>query len=306
MNQIIYYNIAGKCVKICNNTNADFKKWLHSFKPFEIEDSKNHLEIHDVIIINLFINKFIDKHTFKKNVTSFEFPEISCSVECEEDKNSFLLKSTSGLEFENNEVVISEQKKGGDQISICFTNEKINHSFLSYSLWMALTINGLYNDILPFHSSVVVYKGEAILFLGESGTGKSTQKDLWLKNFENVFCLNDDSPFLSIKEGIPYVYGSPWSGKGGIYINKFYKIKAFIRVCQDSINKISLLSKIESFGSLYPSVPPFFHHFTKEEDLVCDFISKILGNTSVYKLQCKPENESALITMKALYSEYEK
>ena len=37
-----------------------------------------------------------------------------------------------------------------------------------------------------FHSSVVSYQGRAYMFLGQSGTGKSTHSSLWLKYIEGT------------------------------------------------------------------------------------------------------------------------
>jgi hypothetical protein len=62
-----------------------------------------------------------------------------------------------------------------------------------------------------FHSSVVSHQGKAYMFLGKSGTGKSTHSQLWLKYIDGTELVNDDNPVVRIIDGEARVYGSPWS-----------------------------------------------------------------------------------------------
>ncbi len=54
---------------------------------------------------------------------------------------------------------------------------------------------------------------EAVMFLGESGTGKSTHSRMWLENIEGSTLLNDDAPAVRISADGTTAYGTPWSGK---------------------------------------------------------------------------------------------
>ena len=47
-----------------------------------------------------------------------------------------------------------------------------------------------------FHSSVVSLEGYGYMFLGKSGTGKSTHSSLWLKHIEGTALVNDDNPVV--------------------------------------------------------------------------------------------------------------
>ena len=67
--------------------------------------------------------------------------------------------------------------------------------------------------MLKMHASVTVLNGEALLFLGVSGTGKSTHSRLWRKYVPGATLLNDDEPIVRVLEdGEVRVYGCPWSG----------------------------------------------------------------------------------------------
>ena len=56
-------------------------------------------------------------------------------------------------------------------------------------------------DTLAIHSSCIVYRDKAVLFLGESGTGKSTHTRLWRENIPEAVLLNDDSPMIRVEDG---------------------------------------------------------------------------------------------------------
>lgn len=70
-----------------------------------------------------------------------------------------------------------------------------------------------------FHASAIVYDGKAYLFTADSGVGKSTHTELWLKYAPDSFLLNDDKPIITQKDGVFYASGSPWSGKNDISEN---------------------------------------------------------------------------------------
>jgi len=148
------------------------------------------------------------------------------------------------------------------------------------------------------HSSVIIYNNRAILFLGESGTGKSTHTKLWLEHIHGSRLLNDDSPVVRIENDetnqlVPFVYGSPWSGKGRCHLNERYPVAAFVRLQQHPANQITKLSKLEAFGALYPSFPPAYLKDDYFEEQICGIISNIIMTTPVYRLQCLPDSTAA-------------
>lgn len=49
---------------------------------------------------------------------------------------------------------------------------------------------------VAIHSSVISLNDGAVLFLGESGTGKSTHTRLWREHIPGAELLNDDSPIV--------------------------------------------------------------------------------------------------------------
>lgn len=105
------------------------------------------------------------------------------------------------------------------------------------------------------HASCVVGSdGKAYLFLGRSGTGKSTHAALWLARDRKARLLNDDNPAMRMMpDGSIRVYGTPWSGKKSCYINESAPAGAIVKLSQARINHARLLNEIESFCTLLGS-----------------------------------------------------
>ena len=59
------------------------------------------------------------------------------------------------------------------------------------AMMMLYAFAGSQHHILLQHASVIKRKGKGYLFLGKSGTGKSTHSRLWLKYIDDTELLND-------------------------------------------------------------------------------------------------------------------
>ena len=92
-----------------------------------------------------------------------------------------------------------------------------------------------YNAMI-LHSSLVDFSGNGIVFTAPSGTGKSTQADLW-KKFKGAEILNGDRTIIR-KNANYEAYGSPYAGSSGIYKNKFVNLKAIVVLRQADENRI--------------------------------------------------------------------
>lgn len=93
---------------------------------------------------------------------------------------------------------------------------------LDHLLIFALSVAAVGKGILLIHASTIRYRGKAVMFLGESGTGKSTHSRMWLENIEGSTLLNDDAPAVRISADSTTAYGTPWSGKTPCYRAEHY------------------------------------------------------------------------------------
>ena len=156
-----------------------------------------------------------------------------------------------------------------------------------------------HNTVLA-HSSCVMYKGKAWMFLGKSGTGKSTHSRMWLSTLEDVILMNDDHPVIRINdEGLAIAYGSPWSGKTPCYKNVQAPVGGIIRIARAPYNKARRLSPIESYASLMTS----FSGMTWEKDLADGrdkTIQGIISRVPCWVMECLPDADAAVVCSKAV------
>ena len=106
-------------------------------------------------------------------------------------------------------------------IKVSLFGNKRNWVFgLNNAIMIAFAFSGAQKDLLLIHASVTMKDGKGYLFLGKSGTGKSTHSQLWLKHIPGTELLNDDNPAVRLINDEVIVYGTPWSGKTPCYKNK--------------------------------------------------------------------------------------
>lgn len=172
-------------------------------------------------------------------------------------------------------------------------SDNISLAVLRFGIWVMFGTVLLKHRAVAIHSSVIVACGHGILFLGESGTGKSTHTRLWRDNIEGAKLLNDDSPIVRIVEGEVRVYGSPWSGKTPCYKNEVYPVAGFCRLSRAPHNHIKRLSNLMAIGALLPSCPPIFAHDATLQDMICTTLGDIVRGTKSYHLECLPNREAA-------------
>lgn len=169
----------------------------------------------------------------------------------------------------------------------------ISLAILRFGIWVMFGTVLLKHNAVAIHSSVIVAKDCGVLFLGESGTGKSTHTRLWRENIEGAKLLNDDSPIVRVVDNEVRVYGSPWSGKTPCYKNEVYPMAGLCRLSQAPHNRITRLSNLMAIGALLPSCPPIFAHDATLQDMICTIVGDIVRGTRGYHLECLPNREAA-------------
>ncbi|MBR6492816.1 MAG: hypothetical protein IKT13_02665 [Paludibacteraceae bacterium] len=146
---------------------------------------------------------------------------------------------------------------------------------------------------LLFHSSVIVKDGVGMMFLGHSGTGKSTHSRQWLTAFEDASLLNDDNPVVRVKEdGEVRVYGSPWSGKTPCYKNEDVPVCALVQLAQAPENKIRPLRMTQAYPYILGSVSGL-KVLPEMMDSLYEAIAELLEKKPVYHLECLPNPDAA-------------
>ena len=149
----------------------------------------------------------------------------------------------------------------------------------------------LLHSAVSLHSSTVVKDGKAYMFMGRSGTGKSTHSRLWIEHL-GAALLNDDNPIVRIVDGKALVYGSPWSGKTPCYKDKSVPIAAMVRLAQAPENRFERKSEIEAFAILLPgcSVLRFDRNLYGN---LCETLIELAEMVCVGEMRCLPDMDAA-------------
>jgi hypothetical protein len=144
-----------------------------------------------------------------------------------------------------------------------------------------------------FHSATVSFEGKGYMFLGKSGTGKSTHARLWLQNLQGVELMNDDNPAVRIKaDGTATVYGTPWSGKTPCYKNVSAPLGGIVLLSQAPYNKITRLNGIGAYAAIVPSISGK-RWDSRIADGLHETENTLAGNIPVWHLDCLPDADAA-------------
>lgn len=149
-----------------------------------------------------------------------------------------------------------------------------------------------HNTVL-FHAAAVSLDGKGYMFLGKSGTGKSTHARLWIGNIPCTELMNDDNPAVRIKaDGTAVVYGTPWSGKTPCYRNICAPIGGIVLLSQAPYNKIVRLKGIGAYAAVVPSISG-----KRWDSLIADGLHEtenaLASGVPVWHLDCLPDADAA-------------
>ena len=149
----------------------------------------------------------------------------------------------------------------------------------------------LEHDAIVLHSSYVLHKGKAILFCAPSGTGKSTQADLWAKH-RGAEIINGDRALLRRTDGKFTANGVYYAGTSGICKNVTAPIAAIVMLGQAKENRICRISGAEAFLGLFRQ-SAYSKTVATDPGLAAGLLSDAAEKLPVIRLDCLPD-ESAV------------
>ena len=144
----------------------------------------------------------------------------------------------------------------------------------------------LKKDGFLLHSSVIQWQGRGILFSAPSGTGKSTQAELWHRE-RGAEILNGDRGLIRRTDSGFMVYGSPYAGTSGIIKDAAAPIGAIVVLSQAPENRVERLTAPEAFRRLYreSTVLSWDTDFT---DGITQLLADFVVSVPVFHLACTP------------------
>lgn len=149
------------------------------------------------------------------------------------------------------------------------------------------------------HSSyIITQRGEALLFSAPSGTGKSTQAELW-RSYAGAKVINGDRALVKAENGVT-ANGILFSGTSGISENVTAPLRALILLRQSEKNEIRSVSGKEAFMRLLPQCS----YYPDEEEnlrLVTGILAEIISAVPVYDFGCVPDESAVSALSEVLY-----
>ena len=277
------YKVAGHVFNVEADFNID--EFLDNYEPFAVETQ-------EPAIFTLNVVQGVAAPAYIEEVTqNEEGQQILCGRNLSgENMFDFQLrhKSTGVL------VCSTDYKSATVYVSDYMPRFCLNNSLM---VLFALATAGA--GTLLFHSAVISHEKHAYMFLGKSGTGKSTHARLWLKHIAGTDLLNDDNPVVRIVDNEIRVYGSPWSGKTPCYKNESYPLGGLVLLSQAPFNKISRISGIEAYIAIISSVSG-----KRWERWIADALhateNTLAKEAPVWHLECLPDEEAATLCFETI------
>lgn len=155
-----------------------------------------------------------------------------------------------------------------------------------------------YNGIL-LHSSCIVVDGMAYAFSADSGTGKSTHTQLWLKYFgDRAHMLNDDKPAIRLIDGKVYACGTPWSGK---YDYSSPEIAELAGICFLERSEDNWIRKADTGKAVFNIFSQTVRKLNADRmDMLFDVLEQIFAKVPLYEFGCNISREAVLTSYNAM------
>lgn len=155
------------------------------------------------------------------------------------------------------------------------------------------------NNGLLLHASLVEFEGRAVAFTASSGTGKSTQADLW-HEYLGAEIMNGDRAFIRRFDGEWRAYGSPWAGSSPYIKNVKAPLAGIVVLKQAPENRIRRLNAAEVTVYLYNNVRyPFWDEEATAASL--ETLDALIGEIPIFLLECRPDEGAVRITRDAIF-----
>ena len=212
-----YYKVAEHTFYVELPDNCPIFDEMGQYAPFATDES-------DHVIFSLHV---VDKENFPQT------DDVTTEMNQDDDGSQILAGHLHGhpyFEFQlwgrcAARMITDDQYQHADVLLVDEPLFGINNALM---VMYALSTANLQTAL--FHSSVVSCAGFGYMFLGKSGTGKSTHSSLWLKHINGTELVNDDNPVVRRMPDGFYVFGSPWSGKTPCYRNICYPLGGVVQL----------------------------------------------------------------------------
>lgn len=169
-----------------------------------------------------------------------------------------------------------------------------------------LTGSDFYTELIRFdgillHSSCVVVDDKAYAFSADSGTGKSTHTELWLKHFgDRAYILNDDKPAIRLIDGKVYACGTPWSGKFDYSVPKNVELAG---ICFLERSEENWIRKADTGRAVFNIFSQTVRKLNRDKmDNLFDVLEELFAKVPLFEMGCNISDDAVVMSYNAMSS----
>lgn len=146
----------------------------------------------------------------------------------------------------------------------------------------------MYRGAISIHSSSIIYQEKGVLFSAQSGVGKTTHTNLWVREYGTPI-LDGDVALCKVIDHKAVVYGLPWAGTSDMFRNQAVELGAIVFLMQSNENYAKKINYYEAFQRMIARTftPLWFPQFLQMNSAT---IRSILDmEVPCYTLNCKAD-----------------
>ena len=196
--------------------------------------------------------------------------------------------------------IVFTEKKGTSGGIISFTDNGYRNLKTTSELFEIIdTMSALlYYDALMFHASFIEHDGNAILFSGAPGAGKSTQAEIW-KKYKGANIINGDRAIIRLTENGWVACGNPACGSSNICVNRNVPLDTIAFVKQSPVNKVNGLTEFDKFMRLTTQLSCGVRKKHDTEKLM-SLTERLGADVRVVELECTADERAADVLFEAI------
>ncbi len=272
---------------------------LDAYRPFECDQSDTTNPLYHVDIVD----------SLEYEITQTLIEDVELSSEFMVRVNVY--KTTEGLLYNiimPQSSVVNAQLHVVQNVANIYINSESKNPYneeaaFNNAMILGYTTYTLPHNTLFVHASAILKDGRAHLFIGKSGTGKSTHSRMWLESFPDAELLNDDHPIIRRFDNDEVLaYGSPWSGKTPCYRNLSAPLAAIIRIKRANYNKLNRQSVLRAYASVTTTCSGV-QWDSELSDAKVRGLESIIKVVKCYEMECLPNNDAAVCCYETLCAE---
>jgi len=191
----------------------------------------------------------------------------------------------------------------GDRMDVVFSGDMGLWDHPNMQLWNLIHLENFLQETggIVLHSCYIVHQGRAILFTAPSGTGKTTQANIWKRCYDAEI-INGDKCLLQRVDGHWMAAGFPLHGSADECENRSYPIGTIAVVRQADTDRVERIGPAGALGMLYSECTVNSWDSSRVNGAL-NLLTDLLMQVPVVVLHCTMEDSAARVLYNDIFGE---